>query len=312
MVAVTRLGLIGDNISRSQSPRLHTEAGRLCGLEIVYERLIPRDIGLDFGAVFDRCVEEGFRGINVTYPYKEEVAPRLSIPDPLTERIRACNTVLFSAPQPEGHNTDYSGFIAAFRSIFGAGSAGRVAMAGAGGVGKAIAFALSRLGATELRIFDTDHGKAEGLASAVAAAGIEMKVVPTGSMMQASQGADGLVNCTPLGMTGHPGAAIGTGQMRDASWAFDAVYTPIETLFLRDAAREGLEVMSGYELFFHQGVDAFHHFTGMEVDASALRRALGEDMLEQTGTSDFDRKISISGELREKLSRNRQGGPPRR
>ncbi len=70
-----RLGLIGDNIARSRSPLLHVEAGRLCGLEVSYERLVPADMGLSFEAVFERCRDGGFSGINVTYPYKEQVVP---------------------------------------------------------------------------------------------------------------------------------------------------------------------------------------------------------------------------------------------
>lgn len=269
-----RLGLIGDNIARSQSPRLHVEAGRLCGLQIAYERLIPRDLDLGFADVFNRCAEEGFRGINVTYPYKEEVISRLTVPDPTTAAIRACNTVLFGQEQPEGHNTDYSGFMAAFRSKFQRALPGCVAMAGAGGVGKAVAFGLARLRAAELRIFDHDQEKARDLAVAVAEGGTGMRTTVASSVEEVAAGADGLVNCTPLGMIGHPGSAIPADAMKGASWAFDAVYTPVDTAFLRDAEKAGLEVMSGYELFFHQGIDAFRLFTGLEVDAIELRRVL--------------------------------------
>lgn len=269
-----RLGLIGDNIARSQSPRLHVEAGRLCGIEITYERLIPRDLGLGFGEVFERCVAQGFRGINVTYPYKEEVVSRLAVPDPTTAAIRACNTVLFGERRPEGHNTDYSGFVAAFRASFATASPGCVALAGAGGVGKAVAFGLAGLGAAELRIFDFDAEKANELAIAVADAGSGMEVTVAASIEEAADGADGLVNCTPLGMVGHPGSAVPATLMQRAAWAFDAVYTPVDTTFLRDAGKAGLDVMSGYELFFHQGVDAFRLFTGLEVDAVELRRYL--------------------------------------
>ncbi len=57
-------------------------------------------------------------------------------------------------------------------------------------------------------------------------------------------------------------------------WAFDAVYSPVETEFIRDARDAGVEVMTGYELYFFQGVDAFRIFTGFDVDAVALRKAL--------------------------------------
>lgn len=279
-MAALKLGLIGDNIARSRSPRLHVEAGRLCGLDVSYERLIPRDLGLDFATVFDRCAAQGFRGINVTYPYKEQVVARLDVPDPATSRIRACNTVLFTAARPEGHNTDCSGFAAAFRANFGTASPGKVAMAGAGGVGKAIAFALAGLGARALRIVDTDGAKAAALVEALREAGSAMEILPAPSVDAATRGADGLVNCTPLGMTGVPGTAMEAWHMKGAAWAFDAVYTPVDTQFLRLAAESGADVMSGYELFFHQGVDAFRHFTGMAVDAVALRAALDDASLE--------------------------------
>lgn len=270
----TRLGLIGDNIARSQSPRLHVEAGRLCGLDLTYERLIPHDLGRSFDEVFQHCLDEGFRGINVTYPYKEEVVPRLTVPDPATAAIRACNTVLFGTGRPVGYNTDHSGFIAAFRARFGAASPGRVAMIGAGGVGKAIAFGLTGLGVQELRIFDRDSEKADGLAAAVTASSSDIKLVVAMTVDEAVAEADGLINCTPLGMTGYAGSPIPANLMTGACWAFDAVYTPVDTNFLCDAQRAGLEVMSGYELFFHQGVDAFRLFTGLDVDTVRLRRVL--------------------------------------
>lgn len=273
-MSVVRLGLIGDNIARSQSPVLHVEAGCLCGLNVTYERIIPPDLGIDFDAAFERCRSAGFRGINVTYPYKEAVVRRVAVEDPLTAQIGACNTVLFDPDIPRGHNTDHSGFVGAFRQSFPQARPGIVAMVGAGGVGKAIAFALERLGAEELRLFDTDRRRASSLAASIEAAGAAMRVVVCADAAAAADRADGLVNCTPLGMVGHPGSAIPGDLMATARWAFDAVYTPVDTQFLTEARARGISIMSGYELFFHQGVDAFRLFTGCEVDQGALRAAL--------------------------------------
>jgi shikimate dehydrogenase len=269
-----RLGLIGDNIARSRSPLLHVEAGRLCKLEVSYERLVPADMGLPFEAVFERCRQGGFRGINVTYPYKEQVVPLLRIDAPEVSRIGACNTVLFSGSRAEGFNTDHSGFIAAYRSVFGGRDPGTVAMAGAGGVGKAIAFALAALGCPRLRLHDPHESRATALARSIGAADSGMTVEVCGTIGDAADGADGLVNCTPLGMAGQPGTAVPAALMDKAAWAFDAVYTPVETEFLRDARAADLKVMSGYELYFHQGVDAFRLFTGRQVDQTALRGVL--------------------------------------
>lgn len=269
-----RLGLIGDNIAESKAAALHRAAGRLCGLDVTYEHLVPRELSLKFDAVFDRAREQGFRGLNITFPYKEKVVRRLRIEDASVRMIAACNTVLFGAPEPVGANTDYTGFIAAFKNRYDAMAPGVVAMAGCGGVGKAIGFALARLGAGGLRLFDTDREKAEKLARAIAAEFPGTDIQVSASIAQAGAGADGLVNATPLGMSGHGGSAVPEALFDGPRWAFDAVYTPLDTPFMLGARAAGLSVMSGYELYFYQGIDAFALFTGLQVDPIGLRKAI--------------------------------------
>ncbi|HVX81183.1 MAG TPA: shikimate dehydrogenase [Devosiaceae bacterium] len=269
-----RLGLIGDNIRDSRSPDLHRLAGELCGLDVEYELLIPREIGRSFDEIFDNCRAEGLGGVNITYPYKEQVIGRLSSRNPDVARVGSSNTVVFTPQGPVGYNTDYLGFIAAYRAHFGDLPAGRVAIVGAGGVGRAIAFAVTALGSSELRLIDTDGERATKLAAALA----EVSPAPAvrvetdiGAMLG---GADGVVNCTPLGMSGRPGSAIPANLLGGQSWAFDAVYTPIETEFLRAARAAGLDTLSGYELFFQQGIKAFELFTGRVPPLDALRQRL--------------------------------------
>lgn len=266
-----RLGLIGDNIKRSQSPLLHTIAGRLCGLSIRYDTLIPAELGRSFETVFEDCHASGYRGINVTYPYKEKVSADLQIDDPLVAAMGACNTVLFDEQSARGFNTDYSGFAAAFRAAFPGAAPGIVAMAGAGGVGKAVGFALAELGASALRLFDPDLVRAKTLKAALAQIAPAMNVSIAANIEDIVAGADGLVNCTPLGMIGHPGTAFPKSLIGPQSWAFDAVYTPELTVFMDDVSAAGLAALSGYELFLHQGVDAFQIFTGCTVDFAELR-----------------------------------------
>ncbi len=280
-MSALRLGLIGDNIARSKSPLLHKLAGQMCGIEVTYEALIPADLKLDFDAVFERCLRNGYRGINITYPYKEKVVPKLAVDDRTVRLIGACNTVVFDGAPPHGLNTDFTGFIDAFRGTFGAVSPGAVALVGAGGAGSAVAFALARLGATRLRLFDLNRANAERLALAIASTSNEIEVNVAASISDAVTGADGLANCTPLGMVGHSGTAIPGALIRDQTWAFDAVYTPVETEFLANARAAGLSIMSGYELFLHQGINAFRIFTGCEVDPAALRAALLEPVTER-------------------------------
>ncbi len=271
-----RLGLIGDNIARSQSPRLHELAGRLTGLTVRYDRLIPRDIGRDFETVFADARDAGYRGLNITYPYKERVVPLLEMPDARVRALGAVNTVVFGPEGPKGYNTDWSGFIAGYTRAFGVRSPGAVCMVGAGGVGKAVAFGLLALGLTDLRLVERDLDKAGTLAAALRQAAPDIAVSVTADVAEGASGAAGLVNCTPVGMVGYEGTPVPRKLMQSAEWAFDAVYTPVDTTFMTDAAAEGLAIMSGHELYFYQGLHAYGIFHGRSIGEELLRSALKE------------------------------------
>lgn len=269
-----KLGLIGDNIAASRSPRLHRLAGSQNGVAVTYDRLVPRELGEDFETILAACPSRGYRGVNVTYPYKERAARLVTIADPLVRAIGAVNTVLFEDDGPQGFNTDHSGFVAAYRQVRGDQAPGRVLMIGTGGVGRAVAFALVALGADALRLVDRDPARAEALAADLRAAAPGLPVSTHASAEDAAQGAQGLINCTPLGMVGNPGTPLPRAAMAGAVWAFDAVYTPVNTEFLTDARAQGLTIISGWELFFYQGVHAWRHFAGLPLDTSALRASL--------------------------------------
>ncbi|MCZ4260650.1 shikimate dehydrogenase [Limimaricola sp. G21655-S1] len=271
-----RLGLIGDNIRASRSPLLHRIAGEMLYIPTVYDRLIPADLGQSFDAVFADCAATR-RGINVTYPYKEVAARKVTVDDPLVRAIGAVNTVLFEPEGPKGQNTDFTGFKAAYERVRGEAAPGTVLMIGTGGVGRAVAFGLAGLGATTLRLVDRDRAKAEALAVELREAAPAMTVEVADDAEAAGRGADGLINCTPLGMEGYPGSPLPRAAMAGGAWAFDAVYTPEDTQFLTDAAAQGLQVISGWELYFYQGVHASQLFTGQGLDEAVLRARLRED-----------------------------------
>lgn len=273
-MARIRLGLIGDNIAESQSPRLHRLGGVQNARAVSYDLLVPRDCGMEFDQLFTHIAQSGYRGVNVTYPYKERAAAKVVIEDPLVRAIGAVNTVVFDDGGPHGFNTDYSGFVAAYRRIRGDAAPGATLIIGAGGVGKAVAFALIALGATEIRVADRDMAKAEALARALIEAKSDIATATGADAGALAPGAKGLINCTPVGMVGHGGTPLPRAAMGRAEWAFDAVYTPVDTQFLRDAEAAGLAFISGYELFIGQGVDAWSIFTGLPLDYDRLRSDL--------------------------------------
>ena len=132
-----RLGLIGDNIRRSRSPDLHRLAGQLTGLDVSYDLFIPRDMGKHFDQVFEACRAAGLRGVNVTYPCKQDVIPLLHDLSEDARVLNAVNTVVLRNGRRIGHNTDLFGFAESFRRNlpdvarrlvvqFGAGGASRM------------------------------------------------------------------------------------------------------------------------------------------------------------------------------------------
>ncbi|SFC20936.1 shikimate dehydrogenase family protein [Tropicimonas isoalkanivorans] len=271
-----RLGLIGDNIKASRAPALHRYCGEMTGLDVSYDLFIPKDMGLTFNEVFEHVRDAGLTGVNVTLPYKERVVAKVTVDDRDIARIGSVNTVKFPAEGPKGNNTDFTGFMSAWRHTFGTAEPGSVVMFGAGGVGKAIAFALKRLGAREIVFIEPDTTKARALIDNLNT-GAGESVARAGTLADLSA-ADGVVNATPLGMVGYGGTPVPEGTFPTARWAFDAVYTPVDTPFKAQAEAAGAAFLSGYELYYFQGVDAFEIFTGVPVsDHDALRRRLAAD-----------------------------------
>lgn len=267
-----RLGLIGEGIGGSRMPDLQHLAAERAGLALRYELIDLAGAGADaFKRAFGACAREGFRGVNVTHPSKERVLPLVRIDDARARAMGAVNTVIFEgAGAALGFNADYSGGLRNFRQCLGARPVGKVAIVGTGGVGRAIAFALGEMGAAELRLFDVDRAKAEAVRRALRSAwpGTAVEIGP--DIGAAARGADGLINCTPVGMAGRPGMALPEAAIGGQHWAFDAVYTPEATEFPQAARRKGLETFSGFGLFLAQGIDAFELFTGARLDQAAI------------------------------------------
>jgi len=270
-----KLGLIGIGIGRSRAPELHRLAGELAGVRLTYDLIQPTSADPDaFDATLEACRAQDYRGLNVTYPFKERAAQAVQVAADQVRRLGAVNTVRLDLQAgPRGFNTDYSGFRRAFEGRFPGRNPGAVAIVGAGGVGRAIAFALVDLRAAEIRLSDRNDAQARGLA-AVLQNGTGTRVVVCATLEEATAGADGLVNATPQGMYQYPETAIPEAFIKGQAWAFDAVYTPAQTQFLTDAIAAKLEILYGHELFFYQGVDAFEIFTGLRVDETGLRKAL--------------------------------------
>jgi len=272
--ATLRLGLIGGNITATRSPALHVVCGLSIGRNVTYDLLIPAEQRLSFAELVAHCQAAGFAGVNVTYPHKEEAAALVAAGDAVVGAMGSANTLCFTAQGPRAFNTDYIGFVAAWGARWGAAAPGRVLLLGTGGVGRAIGFGLLELGASEVVLHDTDPGKVAALAAAMRGHRAVPVQAAEPAMLRDLADFDGVINCTPLGMAGRPGSALPDGVRGAPRWGFDAVYTPSDTRFRAQIEALGADFLSGYELYFHQGVAAFEYFSGTRITAPEWVRAV--------------------------------------
>src|SRR3954469_12154171 len=151
---------------------MHEQAAHDLGLRCHYQLIEVAGAGREtLRGLLEGVRHLGFAGVNVTYPYKEAVVALLDELSPDAAAMGAVNTVVVRDNRLIGYNTDATGFARAAAGLVAASPQGSVALIGAGGVGKAIAFALAKLAVAELRIFDIDRAKAENLAGLLGSRG---------------------------------------------------------------------------------------------------------------------------------------------
>ena len=264
-------GLIGAPIAQSAAPAMHEQATDALGVRCHYQLIeVAGADTADLRALLDGVRRLGFAGVNVTFPYKEAMVPLLDEMSPRARDIGAVNTVVVCDGRLIGHNTDTTGFERAIVDLVAASSRGAVAMIGAGGVGKAIAFALATLGVAEISIFDADRAKAEQLAARLRG---RQAARVADDVEDALRGAVGVVNGTPVGMLPDRGMAVSEALLHRGLWVADAVYTPLWTPLLTAAKAKGCSVMTGRDLAVYQAADAFELFTGLKPSISTIGNA---------------------------------------
>jgi shikimate dehydrogenase len=269
-------GLIGAPIAHSAAPAMHEQAALDLGLRCHYQLIEVAGAGSDELRVLLEGVRRlGFAGVNVTFPYKEAVVALLDDLSPDAAAMGAVNTVVVRDGRLIGHNTDTTGFARAAADLVADGGQGGVALIGAGGAGKAIAFALVKLGIVELRIFDADRAKAEHLALLLRP---RSRALVVDRVEDAVRGAIGLVNATPVGMLSSRESPVPEALLHRGLWVADAVYYPLWTPLLIAAKAKGGQVMTGRELAIYQAADAFELFTGLAASTAVMRKAFDDVM----------------------------------
>ena len=267
-----RVGLIGQGIQQSRTPLMHMNEGAALGFGLDYQLLDTdrMDPVPSLAALLERAEAEGYAGLNITFPYKQEVMQHLDVLSDAARQVGAVNTVVFKDGKRFGHNTDFWGFATGLDWALPEVKRDCVLLMGAGGAGGAVAHALVSVGVTHLLIADVRPETAQALAAAVGDAhGITAEAAT--DMAAAAARADGIVNATPMGMAKLPGMAIAPELIEARHWVSDIVYFPLETELLRVARAKGCQTASGQGMATFQAVRAFELFTGRKPDAERMR-----------------------------------------
>jgi shikimate dehydrogenase len=260
-----RTGLIGAGIQYSSSPRIHMDEAASAGIDYSYE-LFDFDQCAEGTAalprLLDNAEQQGFAGLNITFPCKQSVLPLLDELSAEADKLQSVNTVVFRDGKRYGHNTDWWGFAESFRRGLPEVAIGKVALIGAGGAGSAVAYAALQLGVGALVIHDADSGRAQALAARMQSLFPRSSVMAEPNLQATLMGIDGVIHATPMGMAKLPGMALPADLIQPPLWIADIVYVPLTTALLALAQSRGCRVLNGGVMAVMQAAGAYELFCG--------------------------------------------------
>jgi shikimate dehydrogenase len=253
----------GRPVLHSKSPWMFNEVFGAMNMAAAYVRLAA-DTAEE--ALF-LSRQAGLGGLNVTAPFKQEIMPLLTEVADEARQIGGVNTVVNEQGRLKGYNTDHSGVANALTAGGITVSERACVVLGAGGAGRAAVFGLLQQGGRVVlvnRTFDK---------AAAAAAALGCRAEPLEHLPELLQSAHILVSSLPAGV-----GVVRPEWLRPGLAVLDANYKSSKLLDM--AVRQGCTVIRGEEWLLHQAVPAFHRFTGIRPDVTAMRRGLHQNTWE--------------------------------
>ncbi len=236
-----RFGLVGKNISYSFSRGYFTDKFEKEERDFTYENFDLAFIS-EFPTLITNTADLG--GLNVTIPYKETIIPYLEKISKKATLIGAVNTIkITKSGKLKGFNTDWYGFKKSLQPLLKSHHKNALIL-GTGGAAKAVAFALKNLNISYTFVSRKPTANEIGYENLTAATFDEFQIV---------------INCTPVGT--HPNIAahpdIPFQYFTAKHIAYDLVYNPTETAFLKLAAERGAVTKNGYDMLVFQAEKAW-------------------------------------------------------
>lgn len=255
----TVCGLIAGSVGYSLSPAMHNRAFAASGRNWVYVPFEVKNLRRFLSSVVmegGRTAPLDVRGFSVTNPHKVEAYRLVDEVDPIARRVGAINTIVLEHGRVVGYNTDVAGAMEPLERKVGDLAGLGVGVLGAGGAARAVAVGLMGRKARCV-VFARDVGRARA-----GMKGLGVRVVPMSEI--AGERLDVLVNATPFGTLGlsDDQTPVCASSLRGIRCAYDLVYNPTDTVFLRNAQDAGCTTLGGLEMLATQAALQYRLWTG--------------------------------------------------
>jgi shikimate dehydrogenase len=279
-VTTPKACVIGHPVAHSRSPMLHRYWLKTLGVAGAYD--FADVSAADFPGFLAGLRAHGYVGGNITVPHKEAAFRAVARRDEAAQAIGAVNTVWYEDDRLVGGNTDVYGFLAHLDASIPdwTNAVGRAVVLGAGGAARAVVHGL--LGRElAVALVNRTVARAQALADHFA---LRPSVHAWGELPRLLEGADLVVNTTPLGMAGNPALDLDLAPLKPQAIVFDAVYVPLDTALLRSARQRGHRTVDGLGMLLHQAVPAFARWFGKTPRVTPeLRRLIESNIRAATG-----------------------------
>jgi shikimate dehydrogenase len=221
----------------------------------------------------------GWLGFNCSIPHKVAILDYLDAMAPSAGIIGAVNCVINRDGHLTGENTDGQGFVRSLSTVVDPSGRDMVVL-GAGGAARAIAVESALAGAHSITIVNRTRDRGEELAALVSdRTPAEGHFVAWEGSYAVPDGVDILVNATSIGFfpsTDTPDVV--DVSIRPGMVVADVVANPPDTVFLRRAAARGATTLQGLGMLVNQALTNARLWTGRNLDADVMRRALEESL----------------------------------
>lgn len=258
--------VIGNPISHSKSPLIHTEFAKQTGQDLDY---IAREIPLnELAEGLKQLQTEGFKGINITVPFKEQAWQIVNNKSEHATRAGAINTILFNDDGSlYGDNTDGIGLCRDLVDNHNIELADkRILLLGAGGAARGVIEPLLGYKPAELVIANRTASKAQGLAQLYD----DFGNVSGGGFNDLSGSFDVIINATAASLQGEVPPLPDNILSNNAS-CYDMMYSNTDTAFITWAKERGVaKSIDGLGMLVEQASEAFYLWRGVKPETQVI------------------------------------------